>query len=331
MKFHINQRRSRLNAHVRALSATVHLSHKQFIQPLFLDAAISERTAIPTLTMVSTDSSQSVLRQVASDVENGITKFLLFPVPVTKSTYDFDYGFATATVRSIKQKFGSDVWLAADLCLCSYTTHGHCGILNDANSVLVNNDTVAELVRYALQLADAGADCIAPSDMSDGRISAIRNALDDNGYEHVSILSYSAKFASQYYAPFRDVCRSSPAGNISLQDRRSYQISPYNPNDAVLSTIRDAEEGADMVMVKPSVLYLDVIAQLRAELKYKPIAAYHVSGEYQSVELLAQFSGIPRSALHLEAWTSIKRAGADIIISYAARHAHEWLQEGSLY
>jgi porphobilinogen synthase len=276
--------------------------------------------------MISADSMQSVLQQIASDIESGMTKFLLFPVPGEKSIRHFDYSFAKATVRSIKQKFGSDVWLAADLCLCSYTTHGHCGILDHDNSKLLNNDTVAELISYALQLAEAGADCIAPSDMSDGRIAAIRSALDDNGYEHVSILSYSAKFASQYYAPFRDVCRSSPGSNLMLKDRRSYQISPDNPNDAILSTIRDAEEGADMVMVKPSVLYLDIIVQLKAQLKYKPVVAYHVSGEYQSVELLAKFSDLPRSALHVEAWTSLKRAGADIIISYAARNAREWLQ-----
>lgn len=323
--FYMKLRRNRLNIHTRELTANVLLSHKQFIQPLFVDELISDRTAIPSLSGVSSDSIHSVLRQIEDDINSGIVKFLIFPVPAKKSDRDFDYNFAIEAIRSIKAKFGQQIWVAVDVCLCSYTTHGHCGVADDTCTRLLNHQTVIQLADYALQLAKAGADCIAPSDMADGRVAAIRLVLNENGYDRLSILSYSAKFSSQFYSPFRDVCRSAPDKSTGLSDRKSYQISAANSNDAMLCALRDAEEGSDIIMVKPSVLYLDIIARLKHELPYSPIAAYHVSGEYQSIELLAQTSGTTRAALHLEAWISLKRAGADIIISYAARHAREWI------
>jgi porphobilinogen synthase len=182
------------------------------------------------------------------------------------------------------------------------------------------------LADYALQLAKAGADCIAPSDMMDSRIAAIRNKLNANGFDDVSIMSYSAKFSSQFYGPFRDACKSTPGNNCLIHDRKTYQISAFNADDAIQSTLRDIEEGADIVMVKPAVPYLDIIYQLKQTIK-NPIAAYHVSGEYQSIELLARNNHIERSKAHVEIWTSLKRAGANIIISYAARNAKQWIEQ----
>ena len=176
---------------------------------------------------------------------------------------------------------------------------------------------------YALQLARAGADCIAPSDMTDGRIGAIRKILDHNGLDHTSIMSYSSKFTSQYYGPFRDACDSAP-NSMGLKNRKTYQISPQNINDAIESSIRDAAEGADILMVKPSVIYADVIAVIKQH-TLKPIAAYHVSGEYASIELMANAGLLDKERAHLEAWTALVRSGADIVISYAARHARAWI------
>ena len=199
----ITQRRLRADAHIRELTASVKLSHKSFIQPLFVDEAITEPRSVNGLTEVQVDTSSSVLTTIEQSIKTGATKFLLFPVPAKKKEAGFDFSFASSMVRSIKENFGSDVWIASDLCLCSFTTHGHCGILNDDYSKLVNHKTVDVLSKYATQLAIAGADCIAPSDMTDGRIAAIRTSLDALNYDTVSIMSYSAKFSSQFYGPFQ--------------------------------------------------------------------------------------------------------------------------------
>jgi porphobilinogen synthase len=311
---------------VRELAATVQLQHKQFIQPLFLDEGILQQTPIKSLHEINADTLSSLLKQIEADLQNGISKFLLFPVPAKKAENNFDYSFVTNALQQIKKTFGNTVWVAADLCLCTYTTHGHCGILNKAKDALLNDASVKELANYALQLAQAGADCIAPSDMMDGRIGAIRNILNDNGLDEVSIMSYSAKFSSQFYGPFRDACKSIPGNNCNIQNRKSYQASSFNKNDAILSTLRDIDEGADILMVKPALPYLDVIHELSTKILH-PLAAYHVSGEYQSIELLAKNNIIERDKAHIEIWTALKRGGASIIISYAARHAKEWIEK----
>jgi len=189
----------------------------------------------------------------------------------------------------------------------------------------VNHKTVDVLSKYAMQLAVAGVDCIAPSDMTDGRIAAIRTSLDAVEYDTVSIMSYSAKFSSQFYGPFRDACHSAPNTN-GLKNRKTYQLSPLNMNDAIASSLRDEKEGADILMVKPAALYTDVIAKLKQQ-TLKPIAAYHVSGEYAAIEALAEKGLVNREAAHLEVWTALTRAGADIIISYAAKNAKEWIDK----
>jgi porphobilinogen synthase len=204
------QRRVRADAHIRELTAGVKLSHKSFIQPLFVDEAITEPRLVIGLKGVHVETSESVLHTIEKSIAAGITKFLLFPVPAKKNTQQFDFSFAVSVVQKIKNTFGDSIWLSADICLCSYTTHGHCGILNEAHTKLLNNKTVEVLSNYAVQLANAGVQCIAPSDMMDGRIAAIRTSLDALQFDSVSIMSYAAKFSSQFYGPFRDACHSAP-------------------------------------------------------------------------------------------------------------------------
>jgi porphobilinogen synthase len=321
----LNHRRIRANTHIRSLAANVRLSHLDFIQPLFVEENLATQTPITSLSGINTDTLESLIAQIRSDIKQGICKFLLFPILSQKRENNFDYTFIINVLKEVKKVFGTQIWIAMDVCLCAYTSHGHCGILNDEGTKVLNKESVKTLAEYSLELAKAGADCIAPSDMMDGRIGAIRQILDENNCEEVSILSYSAKFSSQFYGPFRDACKSSPDKTVALKDRKTYQCSPSNAEDALLSTYRDLEEGADIVMVKPSVVYLDVIKTLSQNIQ-QPIAAYHVSGEYQSLELLAQHNLVERHKAHLEIWTALKRGGATIIISYAARFAKEWIE-----
>ncbi len=319
----LNQRRLRANEHIRQLAAQVYVHHHDFIQPLFVDQSLSDRQPATYLTGVYTDTTESVLKQIESDITAGVTKFLLFPIPAHKTVSGFNFDFAVKVTERIKQTFGNSIWLANDVCLCSYTTHGHCGVLNATGTALLNNETVQVLAAYSLQLAQAGSDCIAPSDMSDSRILAIRRTLDDNALDSVAIMSYAAKFASSFYGPFRDVCKSAPGG-VQLSGRNTYQLDYRNTNDAIASALRDAAEDADIVMIKPATPYLDIVQQLSTQVN-KPLAVYHVSGEYAALELLVQNNLAERSNLHTEVWASFKRAGASIIISYAARDAKKWL------
>lgn len=323
--FPLTQRRLRTDKHIRELTAGVRLSHKSFIQPLFADEAISEPRDVNGLNGVRVDTGETVLQTIEEGIRGGVHKFLLFPVPAVKQEKDFDFSYATSIVKKIKENFGEDLWLAADVCLCSYTSHGHCGILNEDHSRLENSKTVDVLSHYSSLLANAGVDCIAPSDMMDGRIAAIRQRLDALKMEEVSIMSYAAKFSSQWYGPFRDACHSAP-NTKGLKNRKTYQMSPSNPNDAIASALRDEKEGADILMVKPAALYTDIIAKLKQQ-TLKPVAAYHVSGEYAAVELLAAQGLLNREAAHLEVWTALQRSGADIIISYASKHAKSWIEQ----
>ena len=320
----IKERRLRSSSATRELAADKHLSHRSFIQPLFVEEGLKSVRAVDGLFHVNVETSDTILNSIKADLQAGINKFLLFPIPAKKSEADFDFGFAVSVIRKIKEAFGEEIWLAADCCLCSYTSHGHCGILNEAGTQVLNNTSVEVLSRYALQLALAGADCIAPSDMMDGRIAAIRNKLNAMGMDTVSILSYSAKFSSQWYGPFRDACHSAPAAGV-LNDRKSYQLSPAQAGAALEAALRDEAEGADMLMIKPAGHYSDIIFQLK-QLSRKPVVAYHVSGEYASIELLAQQGLLDRERAHLEIWTCLQRAGANSIISYAARNAKSWIE-----
>lgn len=296
------------------------------IQPLFVTEGLSERDAVPGLTGTHRDTPASLLRQIESDMLAGISKFLLFASPNAKDAHVFNHDFASKQISEIKKQFGHDIWLAADVCLCASTSHGHCGILNDTMDHVKNGASVEALTEMALALADSGADCVAPSDMMDGRIGAMRAALDDGGLERTVIMSYSAKFASAFYGPFRIAQNSAPNQQVKIKDRKTYQMDFRRPADALLSSLRDADEGADILMVKPTVHYLDVLKTLTDQID-TPFAAYYVSGEHAMVEAAAAQGLLDAQAAHVETWHAIRRAGATIIITYASRYARDWLEK----
>jgi porphobilinogen synthase len=322
----IGLRRLRQNPHVRALTREVALDLQQLIQPCFVSESAKAPEAVPGLTGVYQETPASLLQRVETDLTAGVSKFLLFGVPQARAERHFDAGFTASQVRALKQRFGKDIWLAVDVCLCSSTTHGHCGVLNPEGDHLDNGGSVAELANVALRYAEAGADCVAPSDMMDGRIAAIRAALDGGGCERTILMSYAVKFHSTLYGPFRVAAESAPkgGGNCSLKDRSTYQLDPARPSDAWLCAQRDVNEGADILMVKPGLPYLDVLRELSREF-HQPWAVYHTSGEFAALEGLAAQGLAPRAALHREILTAFKRSGASMIITYGARQARELL------
>lgn len=317
MSHPLTLRRLRDNHHIRELVAEHRVSVQQLIQPLFVVEGLAEREEVRGITGTYRDTPESLLTQIERDLQAGVTKFLLFVVPKEKT---LSSDFATSQIAAVKKRFGDKIWLAVDVCLCSSTPHGQCGILNDAGDHLCNDATVQQLSLQAKAYAEAGADCVAPSDMMDGRIAAIRAAIP----ERTVLMSYSAKFHSRFYGPFRGAADSAPKGEVKLKDRATYQIDPPNFNDALRASIRDMEEGADILMVKPAMPYLDVVYRLSSEIPL-PWAVYQVSGEYAAIEALAAQGMMDRRLAHVEAWTGFLRAGANIIITYGARYAHEWL------
>jgi porphobilinogen synthase len=321
----IGLRRLRQDPHIRGLTREVRPALEQFIQPLFVVEGIAAPEPIPGLTGVQRDTPDSLLRQVESDLTAGVSKFLLFGVPTGRQTHDIDWSFTAGQVAALKKRFGRDLWLSVDVCLCSSTPHGHCGVLNPEGDHVDNAASVTELAATAAAYATAGADCVAPSDMMDGRVGAIRAALARAGRDRTLLMSYAAKFHSQFYGPFRVAADSAPKQATGLKDRSSYQIDPARPGDALLSVERDVAEGADILMVKPGLPYLDILASLSAQFP-QPWAVYEVSGEYAAIELLARDGLTQRVPAHLEAWTALVRAGASMIISYGAREARGWLQ-----
>ena len=321
-------RRLRQNAHVRALTREIHLELDQLIQPCFVAEGTAGAQAVPGLTGVMQETPASLLRQTEADLNAGVRSFLLFGVPQARAERQIDWSFTAQQIRALKQRFGKDIWLATDVCLCSSTPHGHCGVLNPEGDHIDNHASVQELCAAAVAYAQAGADCVAPSDMMDGRIGAIRQALDGAGLERTVLMSYAVKFQSSLYGPFRVAADSAPKNASEtasvLKDRASYQLDPARPGDAWLCAERDAAEGADILMVKPGLPYLDLLRELSREIK-KPWAVYHVSGEFAALEALAAQGLAPRAALHREVLTAFKRAGANMIITYGARHARELL------
>jgi porphobilinogen synthase len=320
----LDLRRLRQDEHVRALTREVHVRLDQLIQPLFVAEGSPQPEPIPGLTGVHQESTESLLRQVERDLEAGVTKFLLFGVPQARAERQIDWSFTAGQVRALKARFGHDIWLATDVCLCSSTPHGHCGVLNPEGDHLDNDASVAELVQAALAYAQAGGDCVAPSDMMDGRIKAIRAALDRAGLERTVLMSYAVKFHSTLYGPFRVAAASAPKAGVALKDRATYQLDPARPGDAWLCAERDVEEGADILMVKPGLPYLDLLRELSRAIR-KPWAVYHVSGEFAALEALAAQGLANRAALHREIMTAFRRAGASMIITYGARFSREWL------
>jgi porphobilinogen synthase len=320
----LDLRRTRQSAALRELTREVRLHQEQFMQPLFVVDGIARREPVPGLHDVYRETPTTLLEQIESDLDAGISKFLLFGVPAKKHETAFEHQFTIEQISAIKQRFGDRVFLAVDVCLCSHTTHGHCGILNKAGDHILNDATVEELTSAAHSYAQAGADCVAPSDMMDGRIAAIRRMLTDNGFDRTVIMSYAAKFHSGFYGPFREAANSTPAASNKLTNRATYQIDPARPGDALLSALRDDEQGADILMVKPGLPYLDILAELSQQIP-KPWAVYQTSGEQASIDVLSERGLMQSNVAQLETWLAFKRAGASIIISYAARRAGEVL------
>lgn len=310
-------RRLRRSAALRAMVRETRLSPDMFVYPLFVCSGAHVRRDVAAMPGVSQLSVDEAVREAAAARSDGILAVLLFGLPDHKD----DRGSAAAdadapvqsAVRAIKRQV-PELLVITDVCLCEYTSHGHCGIV--VGEEIVNDPTVSELARAAVSHAEAGADIVAPSDMMDGRVGAIRQALDARGFEQVAIMSYAAKYCSAFYGPFREAANSAPA----FGDRRTHQMDPANVDEALREVTLDLEEGADLVMVKPALPYLDVIARVKAEFGV-PTAAYHVSGEYAMLKAAAQNGWIDEPRAMLECLTAIRRAGADLIITYYAREA----------
>lgn len=316
-------RRLRSSEEMRRLVRETTVLPKELIYPIFVaegDDIKKPVDSMPDVYQYSIDNLDEILSRID---KSGISGLLIFGIPAHKdekasSAYD-DNGITQRAVRYIKEKYPK-MLVIADVCLCEYTSHGHCGMV--CGGKILNDETLPLLAKMSVSLAKAGADIIAPSDMMDGRVGAIRDALDAAGFIDTPILSYSAKYASGYYSPFRDAAESAP----TFGDRRTYQMDCANGREAMREIETDIEEGADMVMVKPALAYLDVIKEARTRFEL-PLAAYNVSGEYSMVKAAAQLGWIDEKRIVLENLTAIKRAGADIIITYHALDAAEWLTE----
>src|SRR5438128_2954188 len=306
--------RLRGTQHLRDLCAETEFNRAQLIQPFFVVEGLSADEPIAGLRGNVRLSISSALKQIESDLKDGITQFLLFPVPGEKRESKFSHAFERNLISQIRKQFGSNLCLWVDTCLCSYTTHGHCAVLSDQG--INHAATLDELANSAVAFAEAGADGISPSDMMDGRVARIRLALDEKGFDLVPIMSYSTKFASNFYGPFRSAADSAP----QFGDRRHYQLDVRSRVDALASSRRCAEEGADLLMVKPGLTSLDLIGPIKAQTDL-PVGAYQVSGEYAGLSLLADNGLIDFERGLLETWHVFKRAGAQFIISYGARYA----------
>lgn len=317
-------RRLRKNDRLRGLVREVELSGDHLVYPLFVKEMTEERVAVPSMPDIYQFSINGLLKEMDSVLEAAIPAVLLFGIPENKdetgSGAADPQGIVQRAVRAIKGRFGGDILVITDLCLCEYTSHGHCGIIKDGS--VDNDSTLAVLSRAAVAQAEAGSDMIAPSDMMDGRIQAVRAGLDRAGFEDIPLMSYAAKYASALYGPFRDAAQSAP----QFGDRRGYQMDPPNALEALREMELDVEEGADIVMVKPALFYLDIIRMAKERIN-RPLAAYSVSGEYAMIKNAARAGCLDYRRTVLEAMTSIKRAGADILITYFAKELARWIRE----
>ena len=317
MKLTRRLRRLRHGETMRALVRETRLSPEVFMLPLFICEGEGVRREVSSMPGVYNLSVDEAVKEVQAAAGDGIRSVLLFGLPdhkdaVGSASYDSEAPVQSA-IRAIKREVPG-VLVATDVCLCEYTDHGHCGIIVD--NEVVNDPTVEQLVRAAMSHAVAGADIIAPSDMMDGRVGAIRQALDERGFENTAIMAYAAKYWSVFYGPFREAADSAP----KFGDRQSYQMDPANADEAMREVEQDIEEGADIVMVKPALPYLDILSRGKSRFRY-PTAAYQVSGEYAMIKAAARNGWIDERRAMLETLTSFRRAGADIIITYYAREA----------
>ncbi len=317
-------RRLRRTPALRRLVAETHLVVDDLVAPLFLREGIDAPRPIESMPGVVQHTRESLRKEVRALADLGVPAVILFGVPATRdhegsAAWDPD-GIAQVGLRDLRDEVGDDLVVMADLCLDEYTDHGHCGVLG-ADGTVDNDATVERYARVAVAQADAGAAVVAPSGMMDGQVAAIRSALDGAGHPETAVLAYAAKYASAFYGPFREAVDVTIAGG---GDRRAYQQDRGNRREALAEVALDVAEGADMVMVKPAVTYLDVIAAVRARFDV-PVAAYHVSGEYSMVKAAAERGWIDGTAAALEQLTAVKRAGADLVLTYFARELAETL------
>ncbi len=319
----IRLRRLRNTDVIRNMVRETIVSKNDLVYPVFVKEGENEKIPVdsmPGIYQYSIDRFEEELERIK---EAGVPSILIFGIPDHKDecgsqAYD-ENGITQRAIRRIKE-LAPDLVVIADVCLCEYTSHGHCGLVE--NGKILNDETLPLLAKMAVSLARAGADMIAPSDMMDGHIAVLRKSLDDNGFKDTIIMGYSAKFASGYYSPFRDAAHSAP----SFGDRRTYQMDPANGREALRECEADIEEGADIIMVKPGLAYLDILRQARDSFRH-PIAVYNVSGEYSMVKAAAQNGWIDEKRIVMENMTAMKRAGADIIITYHALDVAKWLEE----
>ena len=333
-------RRLRATPALRELVAETHLRPQDFVAPYFVVSGASVTEPIGSLPGVSRLSPDLLLRDLERGLKLGVRAAMLFGVvpsetkdPSGKRASD-PHGPVPQALRASRRAFGNDIVLMTDVCLCGYTDHGHCGLLRPTpRGVVIDNDpSLAALAEMAALHAEAGADLVSPSDMMDGRVGYLRGALDRSGFQDTGILAYTVKYASAFYGPFRDASGSTPKGGAAddtarpPSDRKTYQMDPRNPREARLEVALDAAEGADLLMVKPALAYLDILYQMR-QLSSLPLVAYHVSGEYAALKAAAAAGALDEAAATHESLTAIKRAGADLIISYYALEAAEkgWL------
>ncbi|HLG02058.1 MAG TPA: porphobilinogen synthase [Bacteroidia bacterium] len=317
-------RRTRKTAIIRDLVAETRLSIQQFIYPYFVTHGAQVKKPIAAMPGIHHFSVDTLLKDVEKGLKYGINKVLLFGVGEEKtedgSSSHSEKSIVPTAVAALKKQFGDDLYVITDVCVCAYTSHGHCGILDHG---YVDNDKSVELLsKMALLHAQSGADMVAPSDMMDGRIGAIRETLDAHGFVNTALMSYAAKFASAYYGPFREAADSSPQSG----DRKAYQMDARNGNEAVREALLDVEEGADIIMVKPALAYLDIIRRVKENILL-PVACYNVSGEYSMVKTAAAQGLVDEQKIVMENMIAFSRAGADIIITYHARDIAEkdWL------
>ncbi|MEO0266714.1 MAG: porphobilinogen synthase [candidate division WOR-3 bacterium] len=319
---YLRLRRKRINENIRSILRETKLSPDDLIYPLFVIPGKNKKEEIPSMPGQYRYSIDLLVEEVQKIKEEGIKAIILFGIPEKKDEFGteafLDEGIIQRAVREIK-KYEKEMIIITDLCMCEYTSHGHCGILKDGE---VDNDLTLEyLGKIAISQAKAGADIVAPSGMMDGQVKAIRKALDENGFKNILILSYSAKYASSFYAPFREAAESAP----KFGNRKTYQMDPANAREAILEAELDFEEGADILMVKPALPYLDIIYRIKEKFNL-PLAAYNVSGEYSMVKAASLNGWIDEKEVVLEILTSIKRAGADLILTYHARDAIKWIK-----
>lgn len=316
----VRSRRLRSSETIRKMVRETRLSPDEFIYPLFAVEGSGVKNEISSMPGVYQMSVDNIVKECCEVEKLGIPSVILFGIPAHKDgegsgAYASD-GIVQKAVRAIKENTG--LYVITDVCLCEYTDHGHCGVIIDGD---VDNDSTLELLqKEAVSHAEAGADMVAPSDMMDGRVMAIRDALDDNGFDKVPIMSYAVKYASGYYGPFREAAESAPA----FGDRRSYQMDPANRREALKEAMQDINEGADIIMVKPALAYMDIIRDVKNSCNL-PVAAYNVSGEYSMIKAASKLGWIDEDRVILETLTGFKRAGADMIITYFAKQAAQLL------